>query len=53
MAKNSNRGKKVRTCNGYTIYYTEAYNYAVWTKDGRCMEDRLSLDQAIEYCRKN
>lgn len=53
MAQKSNRGKKIRTCNGYTIYFTEVYMYAVWTKDGRCMEDRLTLAQAVAYCQEN
>ena len=53
MARKSNRGKKIRTCNGYTIYFTDVYKYAVWTKDGRCMEDRLTLAQAVSYCQEN
>lgn len=26
--------------------------YSVWTPDGRCWEDHLTLDQAVAYCRE-
>ena len=25
--------------------------YSVWTPDGRCWEDRLTFDQAVDYCK--
>ena len=45
------KGKKIKQINNLTIRYTEAYQYAVWTPDGRCWEDRMTLEQAEEFCR--
>lgn len=45
------KGKKIRQINNLIIYYTDFYQYAVWTKDGICLEDRLSLEQAIDFCK--
>ena len=30
---------------------TEEYKYSVWTPDGRCWEDRMTLPVAEEFCR--
>lgn len=29
---------------------SDVYQYSVWTPDKRCLEDRLTLEQAEEYC---
>ena len=52
MEENRMKGKKIKQINNLTIRYTEAYQYAVWTPDGRCWEDRMTLEQAEEFCRK-
>lgn len=46
------QGKRIKQINNLVIRYTEAYQYAVWTPDGRCWEDRMTLEQAEEFCRK-
>ena len=43
-------GKKIKQINGLIIRYTEIYKYAVWTADGRCLEDNLTYEQAVEFC---
>ena len=45
------KGKKIKQINNLTIYYTKMYQFAVWTPEGKCLEDRLTLDQAIEFCK--
>lgn len=49
--ENRVEGKKIKQINNLTIRYTETYQYAVWTPDGRCWEDRLTLEQAEDFCR--
>ena len=44
--------RKVKQVNNLTIRLTPDHGYAVWTPDGRCWEDRLTLEQAEEFCRK-
>ena len=46
------KGKRIKQINNLLIRYTDAYLYAVWTPDGRCWEDRLTLEEAEEFCRK-
>jgi hypothetical protein len=46
------KGKKIKQINNLTIRYTEMYQYSVWTSNGRCCEDRMTLEQAEEFCRK-
>ena len=46
------RGKKIKQINNLQIRYAEAYQYAVWSPDGRCLEDRLTLEEAEEYCKE-
>lgn len=46
------KGKRVKQINNLVIRYTEAYGYAVWTPDGICWEDGLTLEQAEEFCRE-
>jgi len=45
------KGKRIRQINNLTIRYTESYQYAIWTPDGRCWEDRMTLSEAEEICR--
>lgn len=45
------KGKRIKQINNLVIYYTEFYQYAVWTKDGVCLDDRLTLEQAIDFCK--
>lgn len=44
------KGAKIKQINNLTIRYTEACQYAVWSPDGRCLGDRLTLEQAIVFC---
>ena len=46
------KGKRIKQINNLTIRYTEAYQYAAWTPDGRCLEDRMTLGQPEEFCRQ-
>ena len=47
------KGKKIKQINNLEIRYTELYNYSVWTmgKYGKCLEDRMTLEQAEEFCK--
>lgn len=45
------KGKRIKQINNLVIRYTEMNQYAVWTPDGRCWDDRMTLEQAEEYCR--
>ena len=47
------KGKKIKQINNWIIRYAELYQYSVWSPDGKCMEDRLTLEQAEEFCREN
>lgn len=47
------RGRRIKQINNWIIRYTEIYQYSVWSPDGRCYEDRLTLEQAEEFCRDN
>lgn len=42
--------KYIRQINNLRIYYSELYQYSVWTPDNRCIEDRLDESQAIIFC---
>ena len=46
------RGKKIKQINNLSIHYTEMYQYSVWSPYGVCLEDRLTLTQAEEFCRE-
>lgn len=43
--------KYIRQINNLRIYYSELYQYSVWTPDNRCIEDRLDESQAISFCK--
>lgn len=45
------RGKKIKQINNLIIRYTDEFQYSVWTFLGKCLEDRLTLEQAEEFCR--
>lgn len=45
------KGKRVQQINNLTIREGE-FGYSVWTPDGRCWEDRLSLEDARKFCKK-
>ena len=45
------KGMKIKQINNLTIYYTKSYQFAVWTPEGKCLEDQMTLDQAIEFCK--
>lgn len=48
------KGNKIKQINNLEIRYKEMYhshNYSVWVKDGRCLEDRMTLEQAEEFCK--
>ena len=44
--------KKIKQVNNLVIKHDELYNYSVWTPDGKCWEDRLTLEQAEEFCKQ-
>ena len=44
--------KKVKQINNLVIRFEPFFGYSVWTPDGRCWEDRMTLKQAEEYCRE-
>ena len=44
------KGKFIKQINNLKIYYTEIYQYAAWSPDGCCLEDRMTLEQAEEWC---
>ena len=46
------KGKRIKQINNLIIYFTSMYKYAVWSPYGICLEDRLTLEQAEEFCRK-
>lgn len=46
------KGKKIKQINNLTIRYIDEFKYSVWTPDGRCWEDRMTLVQAEEFCRR-
>lgn len=46
------RGKRVKQINNLTITYTKDFAYTVYTPDGRCLEDRLTLEQAVAFCKQ-
>ena len=46
------KGRKIRQINNLTIRYTDLYQYSVWTPNGQCWEDNLTLEQAIEFCKE-
>jgi hypothetical protein len=48
----SMRGKRIRQINNLTITYTDVYGYAVWASRTLCLEDRLTLDEAVEFCKE-
>lgn len=35
-----------------TEYNPPLQDYSVWTPDNRCLEDRLTLEQAEEFCKE-
>lgn len=43
--------KKIKQINNLVIRYSEMYGYSVYTPDGRCWEDNLTLEQAEQYCK--
>lgn len=45
------KGKKIKQINNLIIRYTKDFQYAVWTPDGRCWEDRLTLEHAEDFCK--
>lgn len=45
-------GKKIKQINNLIIRYKEDNGYSVWTPMGICWEDRLTLEQAENYCRE-
>ena len=44
-------GKRIKQINNLVIRYTEIYQYAVWSPYDVCLEDRMTLQQAEEFCR--
>ena len=44
--------KKIKQINNLIIRYSEMYGYSVYTPDGICWEDNLTLEQAEQYCRE-
>lgn len=46
------KGKRIKQINNLIIYYTDIYQYAVWSPYNVCLEDRLSLEDAIDFCKR-
>lgn len=46
------KGKRIKQINNLIIRYTETYQYAVWTMTGVCLEDRMTLEEAEEFCKE-
>lgn len=46
------KGQRVKQINNLIIRYTEIYQYSVWTYEVKCLEDRLTLNQAETFCRE-
>lgn len=44
------KGKRICQINNLVIYKTKMYGYAVWSPDGRCLDDRMTFGQAKEFC---
>ena len=45
--------KRIKRINNWIIRYTEIDQYSVWGPDGKCYEDRLTLDEAEKFCKNN
>lgn len=47
------KGKKIKQLNNLIIRYTELHQYAVWSVGSceKCLEDRLTLKQAEDFCK--
>lgn len=45
------KGKRIKQVNNIVIRYTDDFQYAVWTQDGRCLENKMTLEQAEEFCK--
>lgn len=45
-------GKKIRQVNNMTIRYTVAFQYAVWSPYGICLEDGLTMEQAVSWAKE-
>lgn len=45
------RYKKIKQINNLIIKYNDLYQYSIWTPEGICWEDNLTLEQAEDYCR--
>ncbi|MDD3140643.1 MAG: hypothetical protein PHX08_16975 [Lachnospiraceae bacterium] len=46
------KGKKIKQINNLSIHYTDEFQYSVWTPYGQCWDDRLTLEQAEQFCRE-
>lgn len=44
--------KKIKQINNLTIKHDDVCQYSVWTPDKRCWEDRMTLEQAEEFCKE-
>lgn len=45
-------GKKIKQINNLIITYYRPHDYMVCTFDGRILEDRMSLEEAEDFCRR-
>lgn len=46
------KGTRIKQINNLIIRYTDEHQYAVWTIDERCLDDRMTLEQATEFCER-
>lgn len=44
------KGRVIKQISNLTIRYTRHHQYSVWTPDGKCWEDNMTLTQAEKYC---
>lgn len=42
---------KIKQINNLIITYTEDFQYTIYSPFGICLEDRLTLKQAEDWCR--
>lgn len=46
------RGKRIKQINNLIITYTKDFQYTIYSPYGICLEDRLTLEQAENWCKK-
>jgi hypothetical protein len=50
IGRKISKGNRIRQINNLTIYHSDFYGFTVWSPKGTCLEDRLSMYQAVKFC---